>query len=610
MWNLEISNVAGIRNGAPTFKPGINAVQASNWQGKTSLVTAVRTVMGGSVTPSTLTDGVTEGHVQLREPDSEQEYDRHLKRTGTTVTAHGEPYLTDDQQQAAAELFAFLDEHNDIRTAVRNGADLTPYLIEPLKREDIDGQISALKSERERVESELESAREAAGKVSEKTAAISRLEAELDELQADLDDVGGDNINSGEQTELREELTQARREREQVNQRVNRLERKIESLETQIEETETELAELSVPEQADYEAQVDQKQADLRELEAEIETLESLYNATSRVLEEGQLDLVAEVDRRIDSDRLACFACGNETTRDEMKAQMDELSTAVTERREQRASLRETVSDLQSKQREIEQARRRKQSLKTDLDDLQTNLVDSREELASSRDELAERTERVEELEAQVAETDDRRKSLEQEIARTETKLARLREEKEALTERADRREQLKERIDALSEEIESLRSRRERVIRTARNAFEEALEDVVAKFNPSFESARLDNHVDPETGRTEQLELVIARDGREISVDALSEGEVELIGLIAALAGHEAFDVAENVPCILLDDLGGLASEHLHTLVTYLEARTEYLVTTAYPEAGEFDGHVLSPDDWDVVSDRVDQSV
>jgi hypothetical protein len=58
-----------------------------------------------------------------------------------------------------------------------------------------------------------------------------------------------------------------------------------------------------------------------------------------------------------------------------------------------------------------------------------------------------------------------------------------------------------------------------------------------------------------------------------------------------------------------LLDDLGGLAGEHIHTLVEYLEARTEYLVTTAYPEAGEFDGHVLSPDDWDVVSDRVDQS-
>jgi len=35
---------------------------------------------------------------------------------------------------------------------------------------------------------------------------------------------------------------------------------------------------------------------------------------------------------------------------------------------------------------------------------------------------------------------------------------------------------------------------------------------------------------------------------------------------------------------------------------VDYYSARADYLVTTAYLEAGEFDGHVLSPDDWDVV--------
>jgi hypothetical protein len=84
-----------------------------------------------------------------------------------------------------------------------------------------------------------------------------------------------------------------------------------------------------------------------------------------------------------------------------------------------------------------------------------------------------------------------------------------------------------------------------------------------------------------------------------------MSEGEVELVGFIAALAGYEAFSVADRVPCMLLDDVGGLASEHLQTLVDYLSDRTEYVVTTAYPEAGDFGGTVLSPDDWEVVSDQ-----
>jgi chromosome segregation ATPase len=603
MWDLEISNIAGIRNGEPTVEPGINAVQASNWQGKTSLVTALRTVLGGSVTSATLTDGTAEGHVRLQTQD--QEYERALRRTGETVVADGYPYLTDERERAAAELFAFLDERNRIRRVVREGDDLTPHLVEPLEQEDIEGQIAQLKAERETVESELDRAQQAAEKLPTKTDAINKLESELEELRAEVDTLDGDTGEGGDQTELRSELTQARREREQTSQRVNRLEGKIESLEAQISEKESELEELTVSADPDLPETLAEKERALRDIDQEIETLEALYNATKQVLDQGHLDVVSDVERRIDSDYLTCWVCGSDTTRDDIEQQMDGLSDAISDRRAQRSELQSTVSELQDKQRETEQQRRRKQSLEDGLSELRTNLVDSREELSQAENELAECSERVETLEARVQETDDRRKSLDQEIARTETKLERHREEREQLESQAQQREQLQERLDSLSDEIETLRSRHERVIRTARNAFTEALEDVVDKFNPSFERARLKQHVDPDSGRTEQLELLIARDGREISVDALSEGEVELIGLIAALAGHEAFDVAEQVPCILLDDLGGLASEHIHTLVDYLSARTEYLVTTAYPEAGEFDGHVLSPEDWDTVSDE-----
>ena len=606
MWRLEVSNIAGIRNGEPTIKPGINAVQASNWQGKTSLVTAMRTVLGGSVTSATLTDGADAGYVRLQTPD--QTYERRLQRTGETVTADGQPYLTTEQQQVTAELFAFLDEHNRIRTAVREGEDLTPHLIEPLEREDIDSRIERLKSERETVESDLNRAQQAAEELPAETDAVRTLETKLADLEDELNALEGDTTESGEQEELRDELTQARREREQVSQRVDRLDGKIDSLESQIEDKESELDAVTVSTAPNLSEKLDDKQTALREVDQEIETLESLYNATTNVLDGGHLDLVTDVDRRIDSDHLSCWICGSDTTREDIEARMDGLSDAISDRRDRRSELQSAVSDLQDKQRQTERTRRRKQSLETSLNTLRTNLEDSREELSDAKAELAEHTERIDTLESQVEESDDRRKSLEQEIARTETKLESHREQQTKLESRAQQREQLRERFDSLSEEIEELRSRREQVIRTARTAFEEALEDVVAKFNPSFERARLKNHVDPASGRTEQLELVIARDGREISVDALSEGEVELIGLIAILAGHEAFDVANQVPCILLDDLGGLASEHIHTLVDYLDARTDYLVTTAYPEAGEFDGHVLSPDDWNVVSDHVDR--
>jgi len=605
MWSLEISNVAGIRNGNATLEPGTNAVQASNWQGKTSLILAIRSVLGASVGPDTLTNGADSGYIHLQTGNNE--YERRLERTGDSVTVEGNPYLADEDQQAAAELFAFLDETNAVRTAVREGNDLTPLLIEPLKREDIEGQINELKSQRKSIEVELERANEAAEQLPTKIEDINELETELSELKTELEEIEGESDDSGEQEQLRSELKQERRKREQVSQRINRLEGKISSLESQIDDKEDELESLTIPSESNLSEKLNDNRSKLHEIEQEIETLEALYNATNTVLDGDHLDLLADVDRQIDDDYLSCWVCGTETTRETVEARMKEISEMIADRRDLRSELQLTVSELESTQNDIDRKRRQKTSLEESLERLSTNLEDSKDELTAANEQLEDHTERVETLETQVEESDDRRKSLEKEIAQMEAELESLQDKKDSLEQRAEKRERLEKEVDEFSDEIESLRSRRESIIQDARDAFDEALEDVVAKFNPSFEKARLEKHVD-NSGRTIQLELVIARDGREISVDALSEGEVELIGLIAALAGYEAFDVTDQVPCILIDNLGGLASEHMHTLVDYLGERTEYLVTTAYPEAGEFGGHVISPADWDVVSDDIKQ--
>jgi len=607
MWSLEISNIAGIRNGDIVLESGSNAVQASNWQGKTSLITAIKCVLGASVSSETLTSGANSGYIHLQTADAE--YERRLERTGDSITVEGNAYLSEEDQQAAAELFAFLDETNAVRSAVREGNDLTPVLIDPLNRENIEGQINELKSKRESAETELERANEAAEQLPTKIDDINQLQTELSDLRAELDQIEGDSGDSSEQKQLRAELKQARQNREQASRRVNRLEGKIDSLESQIDKKEDELESLTVPSKSNLSEKLNNNRSKLHQVEQEIETLEALYNATNTVLDGDHFDLVTDIERQIDDDYLSCWVCGTETTRETVNAQMDKISDMIADRRDRRSELQATVSDLEKTQNDIDQKNRKKESLETSLKQLRTELSDSKDELAGANEELEDYTERVETLENQIEESNDRRKSIEKEIAQKEAEVESLKNEKESLEQRAEKREQLKKEVQESSEKIEELRSRRERVIQHARDAFDEALKDVVAKFNPSFEKARLRKHVD-NSGRTTQLELVIARDGREISVDTLSEGEVELIGLIAALAGYEAFDLADQVPCILIDHLGSLASEHIHTLVDYLEERTQYLVTTAYPEAGEFEGNMISPDDWDVVSDDIKQEV
>jgi hypothetical protein len=100
------------------------------------------------------------------------------------------------------------------------------------------------------------------------------------------------------------------------------------------------------------------------------------------------------------------------------------------------------------------------------------------------------------------------------------------------------------------------LRDRKDAVVSDLVDSFEGAITTVIDVFNPSIESARL---VDTQNG----FDPVIVREGREVGVDALSEGEVELLGFVVALAGYLTDDVSERVPIIVLDGVGGLAGEH-----------------------------------------------
>jgi chromosome segregation ATPase len=611
MWNVDIENIGGIHSGTATVEPGINAVQASNWQGKTSLITALRVVLGGEITPTTLTTGQQEGHVRLTTEGSDgasTEYEVNLERSGNSIARTGTPFLTDPEDQICADLYAFLDERNEIRSAVRNGEDLTPRLTRPFEQMNIDEQIGQLKDERRKVESELERAEQAAETLLEKKEKLKTLESDIEELQAELDGLEGDQAESSQMEEVREELNTKKGKQTRLEQKVSNLKRKIEAKEEKLSTKRTELEELEVPDEPELEKELTDAQERLSNVEQQIETLESLYNVNTDILKNDHLQLVTDVNRQMNDDQLACWVCGEETTRSDVEAGLDTLSDEVEERRETAADLRDEVNELEQRRNNIRNSQQREQQLEREISELERRLDEDRSSLEETKTQVERLSEEIAELEDEVEETDDRRSSLEQSIAQKEADLSRVEDEIADLETEAERRDQLESQRNGLTDEIEDLRGRRERTITRVRESFSEALADVIEEFGPTFESARLEKRTDKETGRTTELELTLARDGREITVNELSEGEVELVGMIAALAGYEAFDVSERVPFLLLDDMGGLASEHLHRLVAYLTERADYVVTSAYPEAGEFDGHILSPDTWEVVSDGIEQ--
>lgn len=583
---IEIENISGIRQGRATLPAGVTAVKGSNWQGKTSLIDALQVGMG---TKTALTEGAENGTVSLSVEGSEYEVRVERSQDGTVLT--GGPYLSDEYDRIRARLFAFLDETNEIRTAVRDGENLEPLLTRPLDFEDIDERISKLQTEREQVERELERATDAAERLPHVVEDIAEFEAELDDLRERKADLQGSE--SSDSNANRDELSNARAERDRTESTIERLENALERLEEQLSEKREELDSLTVPDESNLESELAEERRVLSDLERDLELLRSVYEANERILEEDRLGLVASVEHSVLDDSISCWVCGEQTDREAFEAQLDAIRAQITEYERRASEHREHVEELESKREEITAKQRRERDLEREIADLERQRTDREESLETARADLEALQQRIDDLEATVAETDDELTDIESQRKYVERELTELRETRSTLESRADRRDTLESERADLTDEIEALRSRKASIKRELRETFDKAIDEVVARFETGFETARL----------TSTFDLVVARDGREASLDALSEGERELLGLVVALAGYLTFDVAEDVPLMLLDGLGGLADDNLQSLVAFLQEYPTYLVVTAYPEYGDYDGHELDPTEWTVVS-------
>lgn len=587
MWTLTIDNISGIRHGTARLQPGVNAVEASNWQGKSSLITALGAALG---VHGQLTEGADQGGVKLETGSGV--YETELVRREEEVERQGNAYLDDERARTCAELFAVLDGTNPVRRAVRAGEDLGDLLTRPLALEDLKEEIATRRAERDRLDRELDGINQAAEELTAVEERVAGLESELESLRVERAEVSGDEREGRDVDTVRESLSDKRAARDRTQSTVECLQRQVDDLETRLDARREELDELDGPGESDVDGRLQAKRDRLDKVESKIEFLRTVFNANRRVLDDSTL--LTEVEHAIEGDAVTCWVCGQTATRDAIEERMDGINDRLLELRERAADLEAEVETLEERRRAVRTRRRKQTDLEAKVRRLDSRLEERRSDLAAARDRLADLETAVEDLADRVDDTDDRRAEIESKIKYKEAELADARERREELAETVEAREEVESRRAAIANEIKRLRTRRDRIEREVREVFDRAIGDVVDTFEPGFETAHL----------TPQFELVVARNGREVGLNALSDGEVELLGIVAALAGYETFDAADRVPLILLDRVGGLSAENLKHLVEYLDDRTRFVVTTAYPEQSAPDWHPLSPEDWTVVSD------
>jgi DNA repair exonuclease SbcCD ATPase subunit len=609
MKSVTIENIAGIRSGSATIMPGLNIVQASNFQGKSSFMASIQTVMGstGHYTDHLLTEGEDSGSVVLQTDSNSYEVTISRERNNRKARS-GTPYLSDKTDRVCARLFAFLGEDNPIRKAVRNGEDLTEYLQAPLDIENIDAQIRTIKQELNAVENQISDAEEAASELPSVQEEVTQLENELEDLREYRDELQTESVDNQRKDDLSDQLSSAKSNLRNVTNKIRQLENQIERKTERKEEKQAKLDDLEVPAEISESIDIDLKQQRINELNDHIQLVEDLYHANRNMLEDGDLDLITEVTRTVSGDDITCWLCGETAMKGELKANIDDLRETLTQLRTDKNSLKDDITEFEQKQRAIKQKRKQKGQLDQEIKQLSAALQDRKGELQNYTSKKENLEKEVQELVDKVEQTESQYNEeltdVKTEIRTKEAKLERARERLNKLDEQKDDLEALYERRDEYRDEIKSLRNRKTNTQYELKDEFDAAINDIIDRFAPGFDHAHFDIKTDVQ-GEIEGFELNIARSGQTTTVDALSEGEVELIGVAVALAGYRVYDVDERTPIILIDGISQLASEHLRSLIEYLEDTTEILITTAYPEAGEFDAHIISPNEWDVVSNR-----
>jgi chromosome segregation ATPase len=425
MWTLEIENISGIRSAEETVAEGLNVVQASNFRGKSSFVDAVRTVMattgGKKGTDHPLTEGVTEGSVSLS-TDSD-EFTVTLSREGRTGTRAGTPVLTDETDRTCARLFAFLHEDNPIRTAVRNGEDLTEYLQRPLDIESIDSKIAETKRRRDEIESQLEAAKRAGENLTAVEESITTLEQDLAAARERRDDLEAEGADTGAGENRSEELGEKRSELQRVTDNIDRYESRIERKEQALEETEAEIEALEVPDEPEMAAEVEEKRERVSALDRKVGLLADLHRVNSTVLEEGELGLVSEVERSIASDEVDCWVCGESVTAEAIEDRLAALQEKQRELEAEKEKLEAEVSRIEERKRTARKKRREKERLEQEASELRADIEEARGDLQRARERREELQAAVERLQAEIEETESEHR---QELTSVKAEIKRM----------------------------------------------------------------------------------------------------------------------------------------------------------------------------------------
>ncbi|PHQ40337.1 chromosome segregation protein SMC [Halorubrum persicum] len=616
---VDVRNIGGIDEASVTLPDGVSILTGRNATNRTSFLQALMAGLGSR--QSSLKGDAEEGEVTLELGD--ETYTRTLQRRGDSIAFGGDPYLDDPE---LADLFAFLLENNEARRAVARGDDLREIIMRPIDTDAIDAEIRECKRERDDLVSEIETLdsleRDLPDLEADRREKIEELEAaraELESVREELDD-----LDAGvEESRTRKE------EMEEAFQRVRDARSALDDLEFDLETERSTLTELQseretlqeTVEEADapeenpdrLAGRIDELRRRKRSLDDDINELGSVIGFNEDMVDGSGIDIDDgtpgddPTDALTAGDQTVCWTCGSEVETDQIEATLDRLRELRSDKLDERNEIRAEIQELTDKQSSIREAQREIERAEERLDTVETEIESTESRIEELEAQIESKQAEIEELEAAAESIDvdgyDEALELHREANGIELRIERLEDEIEEIDDEIDEREAAIERREELKAEREALADRltelRTRVDRIEENAVEEFNKHMATVLD-ILEYENLDRiwierrETEVRKGRRKvtrtRFDLHIVRsspDGTayEDTVDHLSESEREVTGLVFALAGYLVHDVHETVPFVLLDSLEAIDSDRIARVVDYFRTHADYLLAALLPE-------------------------
>lgn len=627
---VKVQNVGGIDSAEVALGSGITVLAGENATNRTSMITAINAVLGGSRALPNVSKG-GEGHIEAQLGSGT--YSRKVSSTGQGVAYSGDPVSPSVE---VVDAYATLDSRNPIRRVIEQGdvdaEELRDLLMLPVDDEELRREIGELRRQRDELEKQLENIERKKEKLPELESQKQELREELDEVEGKLEskqeeieqlEVGVDTAEEAET--LLAELEDAEQELDKKNERLSDA---SETLQTAREELEN-----------------------LRDRRAEIESsldsgdktnkarMEELENKRNRL--DGIVDLLTQAERSVrqfsgseripnelsdtSGDVLAgltegeedmeCWACGSIVSQSAFDEQAARLSELASEYRDRMRGIEDEIDEIREKQNEQERMKENLQEIETRIRERERTVEQYEDRVAQLEKEVSERQERVNELREQVEETEELRghpivdlHDEARELSRTQGRLERefddLTDQIATIEQTVEQEEELREKREELSDEIEALNARVHQLEEAVVERLQDHLDQLVDLLDyEEIERVRVDLRRYDENGNEVGLTVVRDSDGAAIEdsyrLESLSESERSLVGICVALAAYQTHDIAEEVPMVLLDSVEEFDGERVQQLVEYIADEVPRIVVSLLPgDAGAVSADMEVPAD------------